>query len=57
MQTPDIGASASIPEPWDDITGNKVIITAIPASRVSPTGFFEGTARGSRVDDLKKIII
>lgn len=24
-QKPDGGASASIPEPWDDITGNKVI--------------------------------
>ncbi|XDV39070.1 hypothetical protein PO909_008362 [Leuciscus waleckii] len=23
-QTPDFGASASIPEPWDDITGNKL---------------------------------
>lgn len=23
-QTPDTGASASIPEPWDDITGNKL---------------------------------
>lgn len=26
-QAPDFGASASIPEPWDDITGNKVIAT------------------------------
>lgn len=24
-QTPDAGASACIPEPWDDITGNKVL--------------------------------
>lgn len=23
-KTPDAGASACIPEPWDDITGNKV---------------------------------
>ncbi|XP_050949886.1 multidrug and toxin extrusion protein 1 isoform X1 [Labeo rohita] len=28
VQTPDIGASASIPEPWDDITGNKVQLTS-----------------------------
>ncbi|XP_051536741.1 multidrug and toxin extrusion protein 1-like [Myxocyprinus asiaticus] len=27
-QTPDAGASASIPEPWDDITGNKAQITS-----------------------------
>ncbi|KAK7143814.1 hypothetical protein R3I93_014848 [Phoxinus phoxinus] len=27
-QTPDFGASASIPEPWDDITGNKAQLTS-----------------------------
>lgn len=45
-QTPDTGASASIPEPWDDITGNKVSATGIQASRVSQTGVFGGTAEG-----------
>ncbi|XP_056118142.1 multidrug and toxin extrusion protein 1 [Rhinichthys klamathensis goyatoka] len=28
QQTPDFGASASIPEPWDDITGNKAQLTS-----------------------------
>ncbi|CAM4670529.1 unnamed protein product [Leuciscus chuanchicus] len=27
-QTPDFGSSASIPEPWDDITGNKAQLTS-----------------------------
>ncbi|XP_067279593.1 multidrug and toxin extrusion protein 1 [Pseudorasbora parva] len=27
-QTPDVGASESIPEPWDDITGNKAQLTS-----------------------------